>query len=458
MKPTLVVQCKELPWRTFILLSILFLAASRFDLFYSINGPPVITGLAEDRADDVLKTAALLGLVLWSIHSLWKHRYFSFRIQWARAALFSLYGVWCVLSLCWTGEASLTIGKLLVLLITTLVAVALAGRFSLREISILVFFSSALSNLIGLGAEIALGTFRPWDAMYRFSGLWHPNTHGLSLSLLVLSGLALWRSETRGKAWIAGITSLGFVLLLLTRSRTSVASTILIAAFTYLLLAQRKQRWACLLGLAIAAGIAAFITANGVASLPFDSVLLGRQDTEASTLTNRIPLWKDCLPYIAQHPWTGYGYGGFWTPTRITTITAPEETAWNPEMIKYVPDGSFLPDAHSLYIETTLGTGLIGTFLLTGGLLISIYILGFQTLRTGSIGSGYAFAVLTWLCLAAALEALTPQPCLPLLIGPLLLAKTAFIGDRLDRKRMPASVKTSFKTSDSLSAPEAVHV
>lgn len=444
----------KLPWRTFVILCLLFLGSSRFDVFYSINGPPPITGLAENRADDALKAISLLGLLLWSVNSLWKHRRYAVDAKWIRTGLMGMFCIWNALSLCWTDDLSLTLNKVLILFLTIVVSLAVAYRFSLREIAMLVFVFSAASNFLGLCSEICLGTFQPWDPMYRFSGLWHPNTHGLSLSLLVLAGLALWRGETKGKKWIAAVTAFGAVMLLLTRSRTSFGSTCIVAGITWLLLATPKQRWTTILAGSIAGFGLTFISANNLVSLPVDSVLMGRQDTEASTLTNRIPLWKDCAVYIAQRPWAGYGYGGFWTPTRIRTVTAPEEIARKPETIKYVPDGSFLPDAHNLYIETVLGTGFIGCAFLVGGLLISIVVLAFKTFRRHSISSGFAFSVITFLCLEAMLEAISPQPGLPFLIGPLLLAKTAFIGDRRNLKKMEVP---KFTAPEPLSSLEVTH-
>lgn len=421
---------KAWPWRVFVLLSVLFLAASRFDLFYSVSGPPVITGLAGGRADDALKSAGLLGLFLWSLHSLWKHRNFSLQVSWVRTSLLAAYCAWCTLTLFWSDETHLTTGRLVILALAILVALALALRFSLYEIAALAFVYSASSNLVGLCAEVALGSFRPWEGGYRFSGLWHPNTHGMTLALLVLAGLAIWRSETGKRRWIAAVTGFGFILLLLTRSRTSFGGVVIVAVLSSLLLARPAQRWAAIIAVGLAGSFATFVSRNELLQLPVDSVLMGREDGDASTLTNRIPLWKDCLPYIERQYWTGYGYGGFWTPERIVTITAPEETAWRPQLIQYVQEGSFLPDAHNLYIETALETGIIGLLLLGGGLLLSVLVLGFQTFRTGSPVYGFAFSVLIWLCIEACLEAITPQPCLPFLIGPLLLAKTAFVGDR----------------------------
>jgi O-antigen ligase len=425
-------RIRRVPWGEFSLLLVAFWFASRADLKYSFNDAPVIPGLAEGRADDVTKAGSLLILVLWSALTLWRPRRNATAVQPLQAVPLTLYIVWSCFSILWTDDIRLTLGKLIILLLTGLVSAALAYRFSWREIALLSFLGSGLTNAIGLGAEIALGTFRPWDGLYRFAGLWHPNAHGVSLSLMVLAGLALWGSEKRYRNWIAFGTFFGFVLLLLTRSRTAVGSAVFVAICTYLLKANSTKRFVTLFGAGLSICLVSFCAVNHITVLPMGSVLLGRQDAEASTLTNRIPLWKACLPFIAEHPLVGYGYGGFWTPARITNLTAPDELAWVPNGMKHVKESSLLPDAHDLYIETTLGTGLVGAFLLSSSLLLTIGRFGFATARTKSEAYALGFSVLLWLMFEGALEAVSPQPFFPLLICPILLVKASFVRGEAD--------------------------
>ena len=379
---------------------------------------------------------------------------FLHKVSWIQAGLLILYSLWSAVSILWTDDTKLTLTKVVILAVTCLASSAVAFRFSFREIAILTFLSSFVSNAIGFGAEVALGTFRPLDSLYRFSGLWHPNTHGVSLSILVLSGLALLRSERRHRLLISLMTLFGFVLLLLSRSRTAFGSTIIAAVCAWLLTLTPTRRWTLLLAGSAAACFASFLSVNGLGKLPFDAVLLGRQDTEASTLTNRIPLWKDCLPYIGQHPWIGFGYGGFWTLDRIVTITGPEEVAWDNAFEKRVNENSYLPDAHNLYIETVLGTGIIGAIVLVGNLLLAIGSFGIKVLRTGAPGHSLAFSILLWMALESCLEAISPQPFLPLLICPVLLMKAAWVAETPARTDLSPSGET---THELISIPEVQH-
>jgi len=444
----------RLPWRTFSFLWVAFWFASRADLKYSIDDTRAITGLAGDRPNDSAKALALLVLLCWALFTLWRGRRFATNVRPFQACLVTLYTIWSAISILWTDDLGLTLNKIGILIVTSLMASAMAFRFSWREIVVFVFLASGLSNAIGLGAEIALGSFHPLDGLYRFSGLWHPNTHGVSLALMVLAGVALYRSETAHRAWIAFGTTFGFTLLLLTRSRTAVGSALFVILCTLLLTAKPAKRYLFLLGAGAAVCLASFFIMNNVAALPIDTLMMGRQDADNGSLTNRIPLWEDCLPYIAQHQWIGFGYGGFWTPARIMTITAPDEVAWNPEPEKYVAEGSYLPDAHNLYIETALGTGLVGAGLLVAGLLFAILYFGVKTSRTKSQAYSFAFSVLFWLVFEAALEAVSPQPCLPLLIYPIMLAKAAFVAN--EPSPMPLARSAEERPQFTL-APEIQH-
>lgn len=444
-----------LPWGTFGLLTAAFWFASRADLFYTVKEQPMATILAGGaRSDDPLKIVALLVLVGWSAFTLWRGRHFLTEVKWIQTGLLVLYSLWCALSVLWTDDAKLTIGKVAILGVTFFIASAVAYRFSFREIMILTFLSSFVSNALGFGAEVALGTFHPLDPLYRFSGLWHPNTHGLSLSILVLAGLILLKSERNHRLSISLMTLFGFMLLLLSRSRTAFGSTIIAALCAWLLTLAPIKRWTVLaVGTAVIC-LGSFIATNDIGKLPLDMFLLGRKDTEASTLTNRIPLWKDCLPYIKQQPWLGYGYGGFWTLDRILLITAPEEAAYSNEFSKHVNDNNYLPDAHNLYIETLLNTGFIGAIFLIGDLFIAIGAFGIKTWRSGSAAASFGFSVLLWMALESSLEAIAPQPFLPLLICPVLLLKAACVSEVTIQ---PENRVIDMKTQELTQMPEVQH-
>jgi O-antigen ligase len=85
---------------------------------------------------------------------------------------------------------------------------------------------------------------------------------------------------------------------------------------------------------------------------------LGRERNTLATLTGRLPVWQQCLPFIGQRPLRGYGYESFWTADRLITFAKTQ--------------GWALPDAHSGYVNLLLGVGIIGLLA-----YIVILILGF---------------------------------------------------------------------------------
>ena len=67
------------------------------------------------------------------------------------------------------------------------------------------------------------------------------------------------------------------------------------------------------------------------------------------SLTGRVPLWEALLPYVAERPLEGWGFGGFWTGERFLTIEAV--VRW-PAVV-----------AHNGFFDELLATGLIGLVL-----------------------------------------------------------------------------------------------
>jgi O-antigen ligase len=85
-------------------------------------------------------------------------------------------------------------------------------------------------------------------------------------------------------------------------------------------------------------------------------LLLGRTESNVSTLTNRTPIWSELFDYAIDRPFTGYGYNSFWNPDHIGNMT----------FIK----GWGIATAHSAYLDVQLSLGIIG---------LAVYVLVFIT-------------------------------------------------------------------------------
>jgi O-antigen ligase len=219
-----------------------------------------------------------------------------------------------------------------------------------RAMLFFVLFSSTVYLLAGIGSEVAMGTFTPWTERYRFCGTIHPNNQGVNCSLIILSGVAAAQTERRWRPAYLGLAGFAFVFLILTGSRTSLASFLLTLAGYLVLVYSGSGKLAfgiCGLmtgGLAFAIGFN-----NSFARIIEHAVLLGRTDQDlegAMALTGRIPLWQNLIEYAAVRPIQGYGYGSFFTVQHIREIS--DKQGWP------------IAECHSVFLEVLMGLGLVG--------------------------------------------------------------------------------------------------
>jgi exopolysaccharide production protein ExoQ len=272
--------------------------------------------------------------------------------------LIVFFQAWAFLSLAWSEDPHLSLRRLGLFAMLWLAALAASQRFQLRHVVLWVFLSTVCYMHIGLLAEIVLGTFHPQSTTYRFAGTLPPNAQGVNCALLVIASLYLSSNERRWRGVFAVIAFEALVFLLLTKSRTSTGSVFLALALGYFLTSPVSRRGAMVLGLI---GISSLCVLFGDLILPTlqGITTLGRGEVDDTTLTGRIPLWAELLPFIAERPLHGYGYDTFWTPRHLVDVAASQ--AWT------------VPNAHSGYLDLCLGLGLIGL-----GLFVLIMIGGIR--------------------------------------------------------------------------------
>ena len=251
-------------------------------------------------------------------------------------------------SVLWSDDPGMTIRRLIVLACCTLAASGIARRFSMRELCCLTLAIIGPLIVVGLLAELRYGTFRPWSADYRFSGSVHPNTQTAYLTALALAALGLARSTPRWRVALWSIIAASIVLLLLTKSRTGNASTML--AIGCVLVAQTSLRFKFSAGLAcswLALGGLWLLWVVGFDPLVdfHEALLLGRAE-ESDTLSGRAFIWPAVAYFISLRPWLGYGFEAFWSPTHVEAIS--EEVGWG------------LREAHNGYLDVLLSLGIAG--------------------------------------------------------------------------------------------------
>ena len=256
------------------------------------------------------------------------------------------------------------------------------------------FFNTLLGGvLVGLANELALGTFDPLSAEYRFAGTLHPNAQGVVLAtiFLIACGLLLSPDQARVpmrlRILICALLVLTFALLVLTDSRTSLLCLLLALGFfcSVRLLVCNRRRFLVASLIAVAVLSAGLVAEGGTGQPPSqaltDAFTKPRDEGGIATLTGRVSVWQTCLTYAGKKLFLGYGYESFWTPERIVEISSRERWPIN--------------QAHSAYIEQVLGTGLVGLVLYSTilGLGVSASVRRFAT------GGGPPYLILATLLL-----------------------------------------------------------
>lgn len=289
---------------------------------------------------------------------------------------------WCFVSVLWSVYPPMTVRRLVVLACLLTAALGAARRLTPREMTAAVLIVTTFYMLLGIASEAALGMLRPWQGGYRFSGSLHPNTQGLNLVALCFSSFLLARTTPGARGRLMLLFAVAFVMLLLTKSRTSVAGVI--AALVIVGTLRTPTRYKVVTGFAtawLAAAVVMFVLLIGFdpTEKVQNAALLGRQE-QAASLTGRLPIWEELTPHISHRPWLGHGYDTFWSPDVVEEVSA--ELNWG------------IREAHNAYIDSTLSVGLIGTVLGLLAVLAAIIRAGRLHHRTGDAGAGFIFALL----------------------------------------------------------------
>jgi len=343
------------PWLVFLFLAVaLFLTshnpagAQRTLDDYNLSQDDIVQGVSSgskvrEIALLALGAAAALSLVSYSAPRRLRSTGFA-------SYLLCAYAAWTAVSVLWADDPEMSIKRFVGFAILVVTAVAIVRMFSLREIVIWVFFTTALYLTISVLLEILAGAFQPWASGYRFAGTQHPNDEGIECGLLVLSGLAASQLDKR-RLWIyLSFAGAGMVFLLLTESRTSLVATSLAVAVCLVMSGRTAPKKLILVSSIIAAALVLATLATGLSPVLTDALSMHRDGgAGVESLSGRTQIWQDVTEYILRRPLTGHGYGSFWTPEHINAIS--DEEKWG------------VPDSHSAYIDYLLTIGAVGLLL-----------------------------------------------------------------------------------------------
>jgi O-antigen ligase len=293
-----------------------------------------------------------------------------------RSPLLVAFIVLAVASVLWSAFPALTFRRDASLMAPIMVGLVAAYRYEPQDVVRLIGRFCLVLTLVSLFVVVAFpatgimhDTFNP-----ELDGAWRGFTpHKSVLGSLMVLGFEIyaWRAlfESRRRWLHIAIAVAMMVMCFLARSSTGFIAM----SFSLLLLAILAIRrtdlrvrflpelafWGLLL---IALLILPFMLTNLVH-------LLGKD----INLTGRIPLWHSLMPFIADRPWFGYGYGTFWVAGSPQMILVQRLNPWNP------------PDAHNAYLGVALELGLPGAILATG-VLLSVIVRAYRTSRSTGLG------------------------------------------------------------------------
>ena len=268
--------------------------------------------------------------------------------------LIAAYVLWAGASVTWSIDPGTTMRRYILVLCCVIGCFGYARFLRVEDAVLAAVFVSTGYLLLGLGAEIFYGNFRPHLGEYRFAGTVHPNIQAASLAMGCIAAYTMARIRPDAKVTFYGVFGLLFLFLILTKCRSATGAVPV--ALGMIWFASQPIR-NIVIGLLIGFWVLSTIVLVCIVS-DFNPVtanqevlMMGRGEETGTSLTGRLPLWEELLGFVVRSPMKGYGFGAFWTPKHIYEIAASQE--W------------VISEAHSSYLDTTLQLGIIGAALFT---------------------------------------------------------------------------------------------
>jgi O-antigen ligase len=377
------------------------------------------------REGSVPRRVALLMLAGMACAFAWRAHGLSIQGSRLVAFFWTSYLVCALASILWSSDPGLTARRVLVLLILAGAAAALILRLGLEGLLVVMLLVGWVVISGGLFVSASSGAFRRLD--WRFGGVVHPVNQGWHCAMTAMACLGFARMRPHNRSIWIGLAGVAFVFLILTRTRSVLAATV-IAATMFGILSLRARPVTVLL--MTGSGVAAAVLAVSLlfASVPPDNALvfdalnqvvsLGREDAarEVLTLTSRTPLWDYLLDEVADRPMLGHGYNSYFSPDRVVGISTA--ASWG------------ATSAHSLYLEVALGLGACGIALVLGTLLVSLFV----AVRdwVGTVDGALGASLVAWVLFVGVFEAaiatdpLLPTFCWMAIVAAMAIESTSF--------------------------------
>jgi O-antigen ligase len=357
-----------------------------FWLFFYINLPTSLdgfsggsgTGVTESNDSNRFVKICMIALSVYALLARWpKTRAVFGNINVGLAGLLVL----CPLSAAWSIEPSATILRYISLIAIVLVCFAVAScgwqprRLQQLTIPPLLFIlaGSLIVGILYPDRIAEAGT----DISQR--NAWHGITHGKNeFGMIAAMGVIIFANGALAREgrvlWSLVGAAISFTCLILSRSNTSLFSTIVAVGFMVLVMRVPvvRQRFSAVVAWSVAGLIVLYqlVIQNvlpGVNTLLAPIMSLTGKDT---TFSARTIIWQVVKEHIQGAPYLGTGYGAYWL--------GPVQSS--PSYV-FVPMMNFYPtEAHNGYLDIVNDMGLVGLLFL---LLFVVWYLrqGLQLMR-----------------------------------------------------------------------------
>jgi exopolysaccharide production protein ExoQ len=319
-------------------------------LLSSMNVVTALTPLSKEQTDlrvfsanvdtsSVLIDAAIYIYGAALILMRWRQVLRAARTAWPLLALAGL----ALLSTAWSVEPILTLRRSVLLLVSTMIAIYVGERYSIKAFAHLLTQTLCLMIVLVLMVYLVAPEYVIDYSAY--GGAWkglstYKNTFGEHMAVAVLLLVVV---RFRRLPWLRYVFLLiAAGLLFLSRSATAVVcGALTLSAVPLWRLMRGKQ--SLLVGVLIALTFSLVI----YWLLAFPETIfqvLGRD----ATLTGRTDLWSKLLPVIANRPVLGYGYAAFWTGSNAEVLNV------------WITAGRLVPIADNGYLDLCLSLGAAG--------------------------------------------------------------------------------------------------
>jgi len=215
--------------------------------------------------------------------------------------------------------------------------------------------------VLGVIAQVCFPGFVP-DLDLDADGAWNGivTTKNTWARLIVLTGVVILsrpRPTRRSRLVVALLMVMVMALLVASRSAGGLLIMIVALLLSFVLPALRWPRPRLVLLTAVLA-VASIATVSYVLQHADEAARVLGKDT---SMTGRVPIWRESLRFVGKNPILGYGYAAFWSQNSRPGRLIREATHWDT-----------LPHAHNGYIDLMLQLGGAGLALYFAAYLIAM--------------------------------------------------------------------------------------